>query len=365
MYHSDFEDAVNQLAAHRSEHSGMAVATVRIDQVFNEFSSGSQDPSAIRDLSKMLYERNNRFKYLLLFGDGSFDYKDTYGRGKNFILPFETPESFSPINAYPADDYYGLVDNSEGANLIGGVDIAVGRLPVNTPFEAQNVVRKIIHYDTNPSNLRDWRNRIAFVGDDEDNNVHFRQADDIAEIVDNSQPVFNQDKIYFDAFQQTATAGGTRFPKAQEAINKAIFQGVLSINYLGHGGSSGWAQERVLTQDDIASWDNFDNLTLLITATCSFTGYDEPDLLTAGEQLLLKPDGGAIALFTTVRAVFSSQNFSLTKSVFDTLYQVSNERPTMGEILRISKNSSNATALNSRKFTMIGCLLYTSDAADE
>ncbi len=354
VYHKNFEDAANQLAAHRADHSGLSVATALVDEIFNEFSSGSQDPTAIRDLSKMLYERSQRFKYLLLFGDGTFDYKDKYEKGGNFVIPYETKETFSPINAYPADDYFGLISNQDGGNLIGDVDIAIGRLPVNTPFEAQNVVNKIIHYDTNPSNLRDWRNRIAFVGDDEDNNAHLRQADDIATIVDIEQPIFNQDKVYFDAFQQTATAGGSRFPKAQEAINNAIFQGVLSINYLGHGGSTGWAQERVLTQDDIASWDNFDNLTLLVTATCSFTGYDEPDLLTAGEQVMLKPDGGAIALFTTVRAVFSSQNFALTKSVFDTLYQVSNERPTMGEILRIAKNSSTASDINSRKFTMIG-----------
>lgn len=355
VYHPAFESMAQQLADHRKAYNNMSVAMAPIDQVYNEFSSGRLDPTAIRDFSKLLYERNPQFKFLLLFGDGSFDHKDVYGFGKNFIPTFQTTQTLNPITAYPADDYFTLLSPNEGVTLDGDMDIAVGRLPVTDGMEAQEVVNKIIHYDSSPETLGDWRNRILFTADDEDGNRHLLDADSIARTISRRHEVFNEDKVYFDAFQQISTAGGTRFPKAQEALNQNIFKGVLVTNYLGHGGSTGWAQERVLTKDDIDSWSNFDRPTLFVTATCSFTGYDDPTTTTAGELAMLKEDGGAIALFTTVRAVYASQNFKLTKAVFDTLFQLDNNViPSLGEILRIAKNNNTAIDVNSRKFTLIG-----------
>ena len=238
---------------------------------------------------------------------------------------------------------------------MGEMDIAVGRIPARTIEEANGVVDKIIYYDTSPEVLGDWRNRVTYIADDEDNNIHINDADFISERVAEDHPILNISKIYFDAFQQVPTSGGARYPKVQEAINRDIYKGVLALSYMGHGGGRGWAQERVLTNSDIAGWDNLDNLPLLVTATCSFAGYDEASYTSAGEQVFLKPDGGAIALFTTTRAVYTNSNKLLSQSVFDTLFEVSNSyRPPMGEILRSSKNNSNASTENSRKFTMLG-----------
>ncbi|MEM1325086.1 MAG: type IX secretion system sortase PorU [Bacteroidota bacterium] len=358
VYHSDFKEQAEQLARHRRSYSGIQVETVLIDEIFNEFSSGKQDPTAIRDFAKMMYDRSDNLRYLLLFGDGSFDYRNIKNRGGNFIPVYETDESEDPIDAFPTDDFFALLDEEEGGNLRGDLDIAVGRLPVQTVASAQQVVDKIIRYDVSEEAMGDWRNRVAFVADDEDNNLHLRDTDRIAGTFKDEQPAFNQEKIYFDAFPQQSTSGGEGFPAATEALKEALFKGVLAINYLGHGGSQGWAQERVLDKNrgDIKKLNNRHQLPVFVTATCSFSGYDDPNQVTGGEEVILNPQGGGIALFTTVRAVYASSNAALVRSVFDTMFQLVNgERPTLGHIMRTAKNASSVgRSDNSRKFTLLG-----------
>ncbi|MFK7809807.1 MAG: type IX secretion system sortase PorU [Saprospiraceae bacterium] len=358
IYHSDFEAAAQRFADHRSDHGNISIELVDVEKLYNEFSSGSKDPTAIRDFARMILERDDNFKYLLLFGDGSYDARNINGAGEDFVPVYETPWSFDPIESFPSDDYFALLSDDDGDKITSGLlDLAIGRFPVRTAFEAEGVVNKIIYYDTSKEVLGDWRNKIVFIADDEDTNTHSGDSDEIAEIVKDEQPILNIDKIYFDAYQQVPTSGGARYPKVQETINREIFKGVLALSYMGHGGGRGWAQERVLTNADIASWTNIDNMPLFVTATCSFAGYDEASYTSAGEQTFLKSDGGAIALFTTTRAVYTNSNKALNRAVMDTLFVLSDSfRPTMGEILRLSKNSRTTPNFteNSRKFTMLG-----------
>lgn len=356
VYHPEFETAVQQLAEHRRNHSGLNVVTVTVGDIYNEFSSGRQDPAAIRDFNKMLSERDPNYKYFLLFGDGSYDYRNITGNSVNFVPVYENNTELDPIFGFPADDFFVLLSDDEGSDeLNGDIDIAVGRIPARDNISAQGVVDKIIFYDTNPNRLRDWRNQLVFVGDDGDNNRHSIQANKIADSTAYKYEVYNINKVLFDAFQKLTTAGGTRIPKANESINRSVFLGNLITNYLGHGGSTGWAQERVLQVEDIESWSNTEKHPLIVTATCSFAGYDDHDVIPGGEIAMMKTDGGAIALFTTVRAVFSTSNFRLTKAVFDLVLESENgNHLPMGEILRQAKNNTGTTSDNSRKFVMLG-----------
>ncbi len=360
VYHPLFEAAVDRFIEHRSSHSGLVIAKAEISQIYNEFACGNKDITAIRDFAEMIHFRNPNFRYILLFGDGSFDYRNILElpeeRTHQFIPPYETHESFEVIDSSPSDDYYTLLSPGEGIiNANDDLDIAIGRFPVKTIQEAENVVNKIIRYDTDPVTLGDWRNRIAFIGDDEDGNRHVTDADEVSSIIEENHCEFNIDKVYFDALQQVSTPGGERFPSATEAINNNMFKGLLAINYLGHGGSQGWAQERVLQIPDINSWNNQNKLPLFVTATCSFTGYDEPDYVTGGELTFLNPNGGAIGLLTTVRAVFAHSNKQLAKAVFDRIFnKVDGEYYTIGELIRVAKNNAATNATNSRKFTLIG-----------
>lgn len=355
LYHSSLKEEAQRLANHRASHDGLQVSLVEIGQLYNEFSSGRQDAVAIRDFCKMLYDRDQRFRYLLLFGDGSFDHRNLGGEGNQLIVTYQTNESIHPIFAYPSDDFFGLLSDGEGAiNTNDDMEIAIGRLPVRDLAEARAVVDKIVNYDTNPATFGDWRNRIVFVADDEDFDTHRRDADSIAVDVEASFPVLNIDKIYLDAFNQIATPGGKRAPSATEALNNNLFRGALAVTYLGHGGAKGWAQERVLQIPDIVSWENFHKLPLFITATCSFSGYDDPGFTTAGELVLLNAKGGGIALFTTVRAVYASTNETLTRAVSEEMFIPENGKGrAIGEILRMAKNKAGGKE-NSRKFTLLG-----------
>ena len=363
LYHRDFEQDALRLAEHRADHDGLTVELVEVEQVYNEFSSGKNDPTAIRDFARLLYEKSPGFRYMLLFGDGSFDTRNIYGLGGDFIPTYQK-ESFNPVEAYPTDDYFALLTGDDPNDpLKGALNIAVGRLPVKTPEEAANAVNKIIHYDSDEKTLGDWRNRLVFVGDDNDSSPgnfdldHYEDADEIAEDLNDSLRYLNLEKIYLDAFPQESTPGGERIPQATEELNKSIFKGALAVTYLGHGGSKGWAQERVLNISDILSWENFDQMPIFITATCSFTGYDDPAFVTAGEEVFLNPAGGAIALMTTVRAVYASSNVRMTENALRYIFdRVDGQVPTVGEAFQRGKNdvSGDFNINNSRKFTLIG-----------
>ncbi len=354
VYHPLFKAQAEQLAEHRRSFSGLDVAVVDVNELFNEFSSGKKDPTAIRDLCRMLYDRNpDKFEFLLLFGDGSFDPKNNTKSADNLdLVPvFESTESFSPIEAHPSDDYFGLLSDGESGALVGAMDISVGRLTCSNQAEAQVVVDKIIAYDRSPATLGDWRLNTFYIGDDEDSNLHVKQAEKLSAETAAELNLLNLDKIYLDAYQQVSTSGGDRYPGAKSAINAGIFKGALIAHYIGHGGPRGWAQERVIDNNDIASWNNQDKYPLIITATCSFGGYDDYKTLTGGEQSLIKNQGGAIALYTTVRAVFIFDNNRLTDAVQRELYK---QKP-IGIIFRDAKNTlSGGNENNARRFTLLG-----------
>lgn len=357
VYPIDFEAEAKRFAEHRARHSGLTVQAVRIDQLYNEFASGKADPTAIRDFAKMLYQRTPKFKYLLLFGDGSFDQRNIYGLGNNFIPVYER-EDMNPVESFPSDDYFGILNSANGSNLLlNDLEIAIGRFPVKTLQEAQSAVNKVINYDTNKETLGDWRNQLVFVGDDEDSGAHTRDVNDIADLIGGQNRYMNLSKIYLDAFPQVAASGGNRFPAAKAELNRAIFKGVLAVTYLGHGGEKGWAQERVLEISDVVNWENADRLPLFMTATCSFTGYDNPAFTSAGEETFLNAKGGAIALMTTVRAVYATENAALTRAALQQLFTRENGKYLpIGEVLRKSKNAftNSFTVTNCRKFSLIG-----------
>ncbi|MEM9260731.1 MAG: C25 family cysteine peptidase, partial [Bacteroidota bacterium] len=167
--HPNFLTQAEELAEHRRSHNGLNVVLVTIDEVYNEFSSGRDDAAAIRNFARMLHERDAGLRYLLLFGDGSFDHRNILELGTTFLPVFQHDGEPTEVGSFPADDFFGIFGNvSNNQPLEPDLNIAVGRLPVKTSDEAVQLVRKLIRYDTDPSTLGDWRTRMAFVGDDED-----------------------------------------------------------------------------------------------------------------------------------------------------------------------------------------------------
>ena len=357
--HPNFLNQANQLVQFHQDE-GLSVVLVTPQQIYNEYSSGSQDVLAIRSFVRMLYQNAtiplDIPKYLLLIGDGSYDNKDREAGNTNFIPTYQTPNSVNIIGSLVSDDYYGLLDLNEGTFLQQTgtelMDIAIGRLPVKTKEEADNVVNKIINYNI-PASMNEWRNRVTFIGDDEDNNIHMSQANTLAGKVEISNKEYNVNKVFFDAFKQEVTPGGARYPDVTKAIGEAVNKGSLVVNYTGHGGETGWGHERVLTVTDINGWTNDFGYPLFITATCEFSRFDDPNRTTAGELVLVNEHGG-LALLTTVRLVFSAPNFDLNTSFYNEVFNtVNNEYSTIGEIFLKVKNL-NASDANNRNFTLLG-----------
>ncbi|TND00205.1 MAG: hypothetical protein FD123_4400, partial [Bacteroidetes bacterium] len=372
--HPWFLSDANELAQLHLVNDGLISAVVTPQQVYNEFSSGAQDATAIRDFVKMFYDRNpgQEPKYLLLYGDGSYDNKHRLPGNTNFIPTFQNLNSLALTESYVSDEFYGLLDDTEGTwdsgADIGYVDIGIGRFPVQSVDQSKAVLEKVKKYvSKQPPSLTtstcstdacsvfgNWRTWIAFVGDDEDANVHVSQSDQLATLVDTTYDQYNIDKIYMDAYQQEVTSGGDRYPDVNKAITQRVEKGCLIINYTGHGGEVGLAHERVVETTQINSWVNPCNLPLFFTATCEFSRYDDPGRTSAGEDVLLNAQGGGIALLTTVRLVYSTPNFNLNKKFYQCVFEpVNGEMPRIGDVYRTTKvNSGNNT--NNRNFTLLG-----------
>jgi hypothetical protein len=354
-----FLEEANRLADFHRGHNNISVNVLKTTQVFNEFASGKPDVTAIRDFMKMLYDRGNPDgsspKYLLLFGDGSYDPKNRIPENNNMIPTFQSAESMNQVASYVSEDFFGIMGDNEGQGSNGTIDIGIGRFPVTTTEQAKAMVDKIIHYSSQSDTiLSDWRNTITFVGDDENSNLHMQQAEQLTKIVADKYPSYNVNKIYLDAYPLISTPAGDRFPDVNVAIDQAIAKGTLIINYTGHGGEDGWAGERVCTVADIGSWDNPDKLPVFITATCEFSRFDNPSRFSAGEMVINKPGSGAIALYSTTRESMATSNLRLDTSFFRNLIPpYGTPYPSMGDLIRISKNN-NGNNVNIRNFVLLG-----------
>ncbi|MEE2700110.1 MAG: type IX secretion system sortase PorU [Bacteroidota bacterium] len=363
--HPDFLSDANELATYHEQKDGINSIVVTPQQIYNEFSSGAQDITAIRDFLRYLYKKpNSQLKYLLLFGDASYDPLNRISNNSNFVPSYQSNNSVSPTQSYVTDDYFGLMDDAEGNFTNDLVDIGIGRFPVQTLSEANDMVQKVKNYNGKRA-FGDWRNRVTFIADDgdaTDGNTHMWQADSLANIIDNKYNNINLQKIYLDAFMQESTPGGPRCPDAQQAITEAVEKGTLLINYSGHGGELGWTKERILEVGQINKWENANNLPLFVTATCEFSRFDDPERVSAGEYTFLNRDGGAIALLSTSRLVYASPNYALNKQFVKILFEKENgQLPRLGDLFWRTKVNSG-TNLNNRNFTLLGdpalCLSY-------
>lgn len=349
----DFKD-------HKINTQGISTEIAYVDEIYNEFSSGSQDISAIRDFTKHLYEKDQKLKYLLLLGDCSYDYKDILPGNTNFVPVYQSRQSFNNTTTFSSDDYFGFFDPSEGYwdevnNNQDQMEIAIGRIPIKTAQEGQNYLAKMKHYIANENTKGNWRNNVMFVADDGDSNLHMEDADKLSVQLNEIEPGINVSKIYLDAFEQISGSGGQKAPAVNQEINRKMDQGALIVNFTGHGSEEQWTQEEVLTISQINSFTNRDRLPFFITATCEFGRYDDPNLESGAERLLLNPDGGAIALMTTTRPVYANSNFAINTSFYNNVFQRNADSVYnhLGEINRNTKNQA-VKGVNNRNFSLLG-----------
>jgi hypothetical protein len=367
--HKDFISQAERLAnLHRSK--GLSVHVATTEQIFNEFSSGMQDPTAIRYFAKMFYDRGataieTRPKYMLLFGDGTYDPKNRIPNNNNFITTYQYLAAENQLDALVSDDYFALLDDNESISGADLLDVGIGRLLISDLTMAQQQVDKIEHYLNNGSSIYagelvstfgDWRNKYTLLADDEQGGYFVENdCEDQYEYTTLNHPEMNCTKLYSDAFKQVITAGGERYPDVNEQFSRQVENGNLVLNYVGHGGEVGFAEEQILINSEITSWKNINKLNLFVSATCEFTKFDDPKRLSAGELVSMNPIGGAIAMMTTTRPIYISVNSIIGEKFFNNVFKrdAENKPRRFGDIIKIVKNLSGSTQ-NKRCFMLIG-----------
>jgi len=358
---SSLRAQAEKLADFHRNYSQLKVKVVELPQIYQEFSSGKQDIGAIRNLIKYIYKckedpTNNitdYIQYVNLFGDASFDYKNRISGNTNVVPVFEglfkvapnsgaTPINFSSYLTFMSDDFYALMDDDEGTMLtIKDLDIAVGRMLVNSPLQADEMVNKIIEYHDEKSYGR-WRNRYVIISDDAENQTDAtlqQNLDNLADDLYDAKPFINVKKIHSDSYMQVTAAGGERYPAAKADFISEFGSGALVFNYFGHGGEDGLAQERLLDKADAQNLKNQFRYPLFVTITCEFTRFDNPFRPTAGEYMFWNKAGGAVALVTTTREIGISTGENINEVLNSKLFSFgSNNYVSIAEALRLTKN---------------------------
>ncbi|MBD3583648.1 type IX secretion system sortase PorU [Flavobacterium selenitireducens] len=367
-----FSGPAEKLANFHRNYSALRTRVVTTEMIYQEFSSGKQDVSAIRNLAHYVYNNAsgaaNRLKYICLLGDASFDFKNRIPNNTNLIPAYHSLNSFqSNESSFISDDFFGMMDQDEGrldglnGNDLGGIDVAVGRIIANEVNQANQLVDKVIDYH----DLRSygaWRNNYVLVSDDADKSgdveLQVRQ-NQLGTAISAAKPFLNIEKVYLDSYEQETAAGGARYPKARQDLFNAFEKGALVFNYLGHGGEDGLSAERIWIKEDGESLSNRYKYPLFITITCEFSRFDNPYRPTAGEYTFWNPTGGAVSMITTVRSIGQSaaQNFNDTLSQYLLSYVNGNSTNTyvpIAEALRLAKNASLGISLNTNIVTFLG-----------
>ncbi|MBQ0117363.1 MAG: type IX secretion system sortase PorU [Flavobacterium sp.] len=354
-----------RLANFHRVNSGMQVKVVDLQSIYNEFSSGQQDIAAIRNFIRYVYfnasSTDKRIKYVNMFGDASFDYKDVVPNNTNIVPVFQSlstvgssqsgsSSNFSNYLTYMSDDFFVLMDDDEG-NMVQskGLDIAVGRMVVSDLAQASEMVQKVIDYHDVKSYGR-WRNNMVVMSDDidADSDINLQtDLDFLANGISARNPIFNIKKIHTDSYVQEVTAGGNRYPAAKKEFIDAIESGVLLINYYGHGGENGLAQERLFEITDAMALKNQYKYPLFVTITCEVSRFDNPYRKSAGEYMYWNPKGGAVAMLTTTREIGIYNGKIINQELSNRLFPSQGvAQVSIGEALRLTKNTQSSLDRN-------------------
>lgn len=362
-------EQARRLKAFHESHDSLSVRIVPADELYNEFASGTPDANAYRRYLKMMYDRAtgeaDMPKYVLLFGDCVWDNRmlttDTRSLSPDdYLLCFESENSFNEVTCYVDDGFFCLLDDGEGTNpqRTDKLDMAVGRFPVTSDAQAKVMVDKTIAYATN-QNAGAWQNTIMFMADDGNGNLHMRDVNDAAEDIAARYPGYQVKKVMWEAYKREQTSTGNRYPEASAAIRQQQQQGALIMDYGGHGSENQISHEAVLMLADFEGFTN-QNLPLWITASCDIMPFDGTTA-TIGETAVLNPNGGAVAFYGTTRTVYANLNKILNMAFLRRVLSIGSDgRPTtIGMAQMLAKNDMLTTAggdrtTNKLQYSLLG-----------
>ncbi|MHA8051721.1 type IX secretion system sortase PorU [Aquirufa sp. ROCK-SH2] len=353
-------------AEYKNKFSSVSATAVSTEQIFNEFSAGQADITAIRDFIRHLKKQtNSSLKYLLILGDASVDFKGknsvTSEIEKKAIVPsYQSRESLHPLLSYVSDDYYGILDTDGGELLEGdlvreeNLQIGIGRIPARTYEEANMLINKLITYQESQKKSPIQNFTFSWVADDGDNNLHIQDAEDFEKIIQSSTSVYPIKKLYLDQYPQEVANGFYTSQAAKKDVIELFNKNADFIHFIGHGAETGWTDEKILTVTELVNLKNSQHLPMLLTATCQFGRFDDPNQMSGAEIALLSNQGGAITLISTSRPVFQSSNYLFGKKFYENLVQHQTENGyLLGDLFKDTKNKSQAGVIN-RNIILLG-----------
>ncbi len=342
----------------------MEVERVRLSEVFQEFSSSVRDVTAIRDFLKYVYENwSDTLKYVILFGDGHYDYRHIILKDSpNWIPPFEISDN-NEVDNRETDNYYVCFGMNGNKDYIDPW-LPIGRIPVNNEEQIQVIQDKLLHYQhsflTN-FERNGWQTWVTLVADDQygkpgSNNewYHVKPSEEV-----NKKYIprkFNRTKIYLHDYEKIAGGLGRWKPKATEDLINQINRGTLLINYFGHGDPDTWAHESVLNRTrDLPKFQNVYRLPLWVAATCTWGKYDDPLHSSMSEELIWLPEKGGIAVISAARPVYVLSNEQLAKDFYRSLFRNKSElyhSRRLGEALFLAMEGQGSR--NYQKYHLFG-----------
>ncbi|MDE6559393.1 MAG: type IX secretion system sortase PorU [Muribaculaceae bacterium] len=371
---ANMHDAAGRLAQHHADHDGLKVQILSPETIYNEFSSGTSDPTAFRRLLKMWYDRGNvsapqsedhadtsgQIKYCLIFGRATYDHKRLMENNKNASWPvvpiWQSLTGETQTASYCCEDYIGMLEDAPTFAMNSArLNVAVGRFPVISPAEASMMVDKYINYVTKPQ-LGFWRNQMMLIADDQNGGAHLTQSEDMMKglLKTDAGKNLRYEKIYLDAYKIENSSVGQEYPHAKEKMLRLWNDGVFFINYIGHANPTSWTHENLLNWTDINSFANR-NLPFLYAATCEF-GRIDADTRSGAEVLWAYPSSGIIGTITPARSVYIDPNGVLTKEMGKIMFKYDEQGKAMriGDVMTSAKNNYPGANDNKLRFTLIG-----------
>ena len=335
-----------RLKEFHESHDGLRCTIVPADELYNEFSSGTPDANAYRRYLRMLYDKAETEadmpKYLLMFGDCVWDNRMLTSdckslRVDDYLLCYESDDSFCKVHCFVSDSWLGILGEGKGGNPTGELqDVGVGRFPVSTSDEAKIMVDKVINYATN-ANAGSWQNTLMFMGDDGNDNIHMKDANQVADFISDLYPGYLIKKVMWDAYTRVTSSTGNTYPEATKAIKQQQAAGALIMDYAGHASETQMSHENVLNISDFSAFRNA-NLPLWVTACCDIMPFDGV-AANIGETAVLNENGGAIAFYGTTRTVYATQNKYINRAFMRRVLSHVDGKPiTLGEAHRLAQN---------------------------
>lgn len=364
---SEFLTYAQQLADMHERLDSMRVMVIEHNKVFNEFSSGTPDAMGYRLLCKYFFDRGtdeqgHKLDYLLLFGNGYCDNRQLSNAARAIpypkLLVWESVESEEEQKSYTSDDFFGMLRDNSNMNNNSHLEIAVGRIPARSTSDAGIAVSKILKYVTQ-DDYGSWKNSMLNVADDGDTGGHWKHGEEVIQVIAaNGGENTNFNRVFLDNFEEKSDGSGSKFPDARKKMYKTLNEGVLWLNYSGHGGPTGWTNDGLLVPNDLTENLFYSHQPFLFAATCEFSRHDGSSP-SGGETMFFNPNGGVVTLICPPRLVYMSSNKVLNVTVARKMYERDKNGMLMrvGDMLKYGKNNeahSDFTTSNALRYHLYG-----------